>query len=271
MSWPCTPRCAADILSGRLQPGERLSPQVLAQQHGVSLGVAREALTRLAEQGLVLSQPQQGFQVVTISRADLLDLTSVRLDIETLALRRSVEKGDMEWRSKLVAAHYVLDHTPQFAPGSRVLDEQWARAHHDYHALLLSACGSPRLLHIAESLRDSAEIYRRWSSPLGGRTADDVAQEHRAILTAVQSGDAELAAGRLADHIAHTTDVLLTIAEDEPAARRGRRRPDPPAGPPHRRPAHRGSPAWTTPRRTPRCSSTSPPTSPPSTAATSTP
>ncbi len=206
-----------DILSGRLQPGEKLSPQALAQQHGVSLGVAREALTRLAEQGLVVSQPQQGFQVIKISRADLLDLTSVRLDIETLAVRRSVEKGDMEWRSRLVAAHYVLEHTPQYAPGSRVIAEEWARAHHDYHELLLSACGSPRLLHIAESLRDSAEIYRRWSSPLGGRTADDVAAEHRAILEAAQSGDAELAATQLANHISHTTEVLLTIAEEEPA------------------------------------------------------
>lgn len=208
-----------DILSGRLQPGEKLSPQALAQKHGVSLGVVREALTRLGEQGLVVSQPQQGFQVINLSRADLLDLTSVRLDIETLALRRSVDKGDMEWRSKLVAAHYVLDQTPQFTSGQdRVISEDWARAHHDYHELLLAACGSPRLLEIAETLRDSAEVYRRWSSPLGGRTEKDVSREHRRILDAVQAGDAELAADRLAEHISHTTDVLLTIADDESAS-----------------------------------------------------
>ena len=61
-----------EILNGRLRPGEKLGPAVLSQQYGVSLSVVREALTRLAEQGLVVSQPQQGFQVTPISREDLI-------------------------------------------------------------------------------------------------------------------------------------------------------------------------------------------------------
>lgn len=203
-----------NILGGRLRPGEKLGPSVLAQEYGVSLGVVREALTRLAEQGLVVSQPQQGFQVTPISREDLLDLTSTRLDIETLALRRSVEHGDVEWRSKLVAAHYVLEHTVQYEPDADppALNEDWALAHQAFHARLLSACGSARLLEIAESLRDSAELYRRWSSPIGGDTARDIAGEHRGIVEAVQTGDAELAVERLANHISHTTNVLLDHA-----------------------------------------------------------
>jgi DNA-binding GntR family transcriptional regulator len=202
-----------DILNGRLLPGEKLSPSALAQQYGVSLSVAREALTRLGEQGLVISQPQQGFQVIPLSREDLLDLTATRLDVETLAVRRSVELGDVEWRSRLIAAHYVLEHTEQLEEvDPPVISEQWARAHHDFHELLLSACGSKRLLEIAESLRDSAEVYRRWSSPLGGRNGADIAGEHRQILEAVQSGDAERAAAELAGHISHTTDVLIRHA-----------------------------------------------------------
>lgn len=202
-----------EILNGRLLPGEKLSPSALAQQYGVSLSVAREALTRLGEQGLVISQPQQGFQVIPLSREDLLDLTATRLDVETLAVRRSVELGDVEWRSRLVAAHYVLEHTEQLEEvDPPVISEQWARAHHDFHELLLSACGSKRLLEIAESLRDSAEVYRRWSSPLGGRNGADIAGEHRQILEAVQSGDAERAAAELAGHISHTTDVLIRHA-----------------------------------------------------------
>jgi DNA-binding GntR family transcriptional regulator len=202
-----------NILNGRLRPGEKLSPSVLAQEYGVSLSVVREALTRLAEQGLVVSQPQQGFQVTPISREDLLDLTATRLDIETLALGRSVERGDVEWRSELVAAHYVLEHTPQFENADPpVLREEWARAHQVFHAQLLRACGSVRLLEIAESLRDSAELYRRWSSPIGGDTKRDIAGEHRGILEAVQAGDAELAVARLSAHIEHTTSVLLDHA-----------------------------------------------------------
>jgi DNA-binding GntR family transcriptional regulator len=201
------------ILNGRLRPGEKLGPAVLAQEHGVSVSVVREALTRLAEQGLVLSQPQHGFQVVPISREDLLDLTSVRLDIETLALRRSVERGDVEWRSGLVAAHYRLEHTTQFETlEPPTLNEDWARAHAAFHHHLLVACGSARLLDIAESLRDAADLYRRWSSPIGGDTHRDILGEHRAIFAAVQAGDSESAVEHLAEHIAHTTDVLLKHA-----------------------------------------------------------
>lgn len=193
-----------DILNGRLLPGDKLSPSTIAQQYGVSLGVVREALTRLGEQGLVRSQPQQGFQVMPISREDLLDLTNTRRDIETLALRRSVARGDVEWRSKVVAAHYVLEHTEQFASGDPpVLSEAWVQAHREFHHLLLSACGSSRLLDFAESLRDSAEIYRRWSTPIEGTRARNVGAEHRAIVDAVQAGHAEQAGSARPAHRAH--------------------------------------------------------------------
>ncbi|WP_411282749.1 GntR family transcriptional regulator [Lapillicoccus sp.] len=203
----------SDILSGRLRPGEKLGPSVLSQKYSVSLSVVREALTRLAEQGLAVSQPQQGFTVTPISREDLLDLTSVRLDIETLALRRSVERGDVGWRSGLVAAHYLLEHTAQYdALGPPTMNEDWATAHKAFHEQLISACGSARLLEIAQSLRDSADLYRRWSSPIGGDIHRDIAGEHRAIFHAVQTGDADTAVEELNKHISHTTNVLLKHA-----------------------------------------------------------
>lgn len=203
-----------DILRGTLHPGEKLSPSGLSQDYGVSLSVVREALTRLAEQGLVVSQPQLGFTVTPISREDLLDLTSVRLDIETLALRRAVEKGDVEWRTALVAAHYRLEQTPQYDVeiDPPALNEDWAAAHKVFHDALLSACGSKRLLEIAENLRDSAELYRRWSAPIGGAYQRDLVGEHRAIFEAAQTGDADAAVDHLKEHISHTTNVLLKHA-----------------------------------------------------------
>lgn len=200
----------SDILIGRFEPGEKLSPAAIADTFGVSLGVVREALTRLAEQNLVTSTPQIGFSVITISREDLLDLTNVRLEIETLALRHSVANGDVSWESELVAAHHVLERTPQMDPEDpHMRNEDWFLAHNRYHHLLLSACGSPRLLDIAEGLRDSADIYRRWSQPIGSGTPRDIPAEHRAILDAVMARDSDGAAQALSDHIAHTTSVLL--------------------------------------------------------------
>ncbi|SDC12718.1 regulatory protein, gntR family [Actinokineospora iranica] len=78
----------------------------MAKQHGVGLGIVREAVTRLAEQGLVVAEPQLGFRVPLLS---LADLTSVRVDIETLALRRSIAHGGLAWVSRVVAARHIVE------------------------------------------------------------------------------------------------------------------------------------------------------------------
>src|SRR5438105_6636492 len=102
----------ADILAGRFSPGQRLRPTDLAAANGVSLNVVREALSRLAGERLVQALPQQGFAVVRLSARDLHDLTEVRVLVETAALRRSIEHGDLAWESALVAAHHRLANTP---------------------------------------------------------------------------------------------------------------------------------------------------------------
>ena len=80
--------------------------------HEVSLNVVREALSRLAGERFVRAFQQQGFVVVELSVADLVDLTDVRGTIETTALRRSVERGDLHWEASLVAAHQELARNP---------------------------------------------------------------------------------------------------------------------------------------------------------------
>ena len=81
----------ADILAGRFDPGARLSPRELATEFEVSLSVVREALSRLAEHGLVVATPQLGFSVVSLDVDDLVDLTKVRVLIEGAALREAVQ------------------------------------------------------------------------------------------------------------------------------------------------------------------------------------
>ena len=106
----------ADILSTRIAPGTRLKVNPLCQRFGVSLSVVREALTRLAEQRLVVSLPQLGFTVVPVDRAGLIDLTNVRVEIEGLALRWAIQRADLDWETSVVGALYRLGRTPQNAP-----------------------------------------------------------------------------------------------------------------------------------------------------------
>jgi DNA-binding GntR family transcriptional regulator len=199
-----------DILSGRLLPGQRLQFAELSARYTSSVGALREALSRLAEQGLVISEPQQGFRVVPVSPEDLRDLTAARVEIETMALRRALAAGDLAWEARLVAAHHILDGTPQLsAEDPRRVTEEWAVAHRDFHEVLLEGCDIRRVREMAASLRDAAELYRRWSRYLGSEQDRDISGEHEELLRAALKRDADRAVALLTKHIEYTTRAVL--------------------------------------------------------------
>ena len=208
----------ADVLAGRLAPGSKLKLAVLGERYSASLSVVREALSRLAEQGLVIPHPQRGFSVMPLSPEDLTDLTDTRIDLETLAARRSVERGDLAWETRLVGAHHTLAGTPAATPDGEV-NEDWITAHRTFHHALVAGCGSPRLQALATGLRDAAELYRIWSTSLTHDTARDIAGEHRELLDLAIARDADGLAAALAAHIQRTTDMLLRYAASEAADR----------------------------------------------------
>ncbi|MFD7691621.1 GntR family transcriptional regulator [Streptomyces sp. NPDC059781] len=210
-------RIREDIFQGVLRPGQRLRLVELAQRFSVSQSVVREALTRLSEQGLVHAAPQQGFSVVTVSLDDLNDLTEARIALETLVLRRAIERGDIKWEAAVVAAHHHLAGLDAVRPDG-TLDSEWFTVHERFHQTLLEACGNTRLLAAALSLRDAATLYRRWSRPVGHDVDRDVAGEHQQLVDAVLRRDADGAADLLARHIDRTSEALRTVIGKDPAA-----------------------------------------------------
>lgn len=203
-------RLRGDILAGRHHPGERLRYSELCDSYATSTGVLREALLRLAEQGLVIGEAQHGFRVVPLSPADLRELTEARSELETLTLRLAMTNGDIDWESRLIAAHHKLARTEQLDPEDpERLSDVWVSAHEEFHAALLDGCTNQRLKSIAGTLRASAELYRRWSVPLGRESERDVPAEHAAILEATIARDITLATDRLGQHVRLTTEILL--------------------------------------------------------------
>ncbi len=179
------------------------------ERYECSTGVVREGLSRLAAQGLVRSEPQPGFHVTPLSEDDLHDLTDARCELEGLVLRMSVEHGDIAWESEIVAAHHALDRTPmESRDDPALLSEEWTQAHSRFHAALLAACPNRRLRDMALSLRDSAEMYRRWSHPIGAGRHRDVAAEHRQLVDAALSGNATEAVRLLGEHLRRTVSDL---------------------------------------------------------------
>jgi len=210
-------RLRADILGGRLVPGQRLKFGELRGRYSTNMGATREALTRLVGEGLVDVTPHQGYRVVSLSHRDLADLTVARIEIETRLLRLSLQDGDMAWEVRLVAAYHVLERTPLIGPDDPDRpSDAWNAAHTAFHEALIGGCLNRRLTAIARSLREEGELYRQWSVSLGGRSRDRAAADHRELLEPALASDADIAAERLGAHIAHTADLLIRCATDAP-------------------------------------------------------
>ena len=200
-------RMRSDIVAGEFRPGSKLRFAMLTGRYESSASVIREGLARLVEQGLVLSEPQQGYRVAPVSIRDLKDLTLARCAVESQALRLSLEHGDLAWESSLVAAIHALERTPV---GSRPSPgDPWPVVHRRFHEILLEGCPSQRLINTALGLRDAGELYRRWSVPADDNGNRDLNQEHRAIADAAINRDAESACSLLEEHLNLTARLLV--------------------------------------------------------------
>lgn len=216
----------AELLVGRYRPGERLPVAAVAEHFTVSVTVAREALMMLASDGLVVSEPQAGFRVIELSTEHLVDLTSVRVDIDCIALRRSITEAGLPWESAALAAHHTLASTPMYHEDEPGVSRAWSAAHTEFHRALVAGCGSRILLELRDRLWDASTMYRSWSAQVHRMCGRDVAREHRELLDAALARDADRAVELLAAHISRTTELVLeqraqAAKEDEDAEAAG--------------------------------------------------
>lgn len=209
-------RVRTDILSGMLEPGAPLQFAQLRETYGASMGVLREALTRLASEGLAVSKSQQGFRVVDLTLKDLNNLTESRILIETAVLQDAIRNGDIEWETRVVSSHHRLEKTPKHInDDANSVTDDWAKAHQQFHMALLSSAANTRLMGFAESLRVVAEMYRRWSIPFEA-TKRDVDTEHRDIMRLALNRDVDGASAALTQHLSFTRDLIVKGNEEPP-------------------------------------------------------
>jgi DNA-binding GntR family transcriptional regulator len=157
-----TQRIEADIVRGALAPNARLGIAETAARYGVGATPLREALSRLAARGLVNAIGKRGFRVQSISRDDLADIVRIRSVLEREAMRLSIAAGDGAWEGAIVGAlhqlkRYIAENPKGFGEGEPAFDA----LHKRFHASLIAACGSPRLIAACARLYDEAYRYRR--------------------------------------------------------------------------------------------------------------
>lgn len=196
-----------DIVRGTLPPDSKLRLEALRERYKAGATPLREALSRLSSLGFVTAVGQRGFRVATISAEDLLDLTKVRIWVESVALRNAIAQGDSEWEASISGALKRLKRGPLVRFEADGSDEQ-EQAHRDFHRALVSACNSPHLLSYREHLFELSDRYRRLSVeyPIAER---DTYREHAEIAAAVLAREADRAERLIAAHFLKTAQLVL--------------------------------------------------------------
>lgn len=208
-----------DIMAARLAPGTKLRMVELQQRYGLGISPLREALLRLASEGLVVVEGQRGFAVASVSLAELEDLTRARVRLEAAILAEAVERGDADWEAGMLAAFHRLSRTP-LPQDTRDTEAMalWEERHRTFHQALVAGCGSPWLLRLHNQLTEHSERYRRvrlFHSVAPAQLVRNVNDEHQALMQALLDRDAVRAAALMKQHLERTAQAVASLWQAE--------------------------------------------------------
>lgn len=201
-------RLREDIISCLLKPGEKLRFESLRGLYGVSYSTLREALSRLASEGLVTSEGQRGFYVSPISEADLLDIADARVVLELECLERAMTRGKAEWEANILASFHRLDRLEDSMGEELRTTPDWDDLHMQFHDALVAAAESPTLSELRHLLFERARRYRRISA-IVRKEPRKKSNEHRIMMEAVLSRDVQDAKDIMERHIREVAQNVL--------------------------------------------------------------
>jgi DNA-binding GntR family transcriptional regulator len=203
-------RVRADIVYGRLAPGQKLTLDRMRDAYGSAVGTLREIFNGLASEGLITAEGARGFEVASISPGNLREVAAMRQLLECDALKSSFEAGDVEWEGRVVAAHHKLASLERrMAAGDRSQEETLRRYDLEFHNALISACGSRVLLEMHAGIYDKYLRYLMLAAVFRG---EPVMEEHRKLLAFALARDWRSAQ---ATTIAHIQDCVAQMVSGD--------------------------------------------------------
>jgi DNA-binding GntR family transcriptional regulator len=213
-----------DLIACKLPPGQRLKTKALCNAHDVSLGVVREALSRLTAEGFVVAEPQRGFRAPPLSTDELIQLSEATVTVEAFCLRRAIETGDLDWGTQVTAAYYRFSNIPiQDAENPSRISKKFTDAYSEFRRALVSACDNKWMLKVWELLHAQTERYRQVCMALGPKSID-FRDGYAALVAAALARDADLAVAlleqRLKTNVLRMRDTLQhsTLLDAAPSA-----------------------------------------------------
>lgn len=194
------------IISLELPPASLLDESALAHELDMGLTPVRQALRRLAMENLVVILPRRGTLVADLNLSDLQKIFEMRIELEALAAQLACQRATPEQVAQMdrVLAD-VWPHVDQF-DNQALMDVD-----HQLHGFIAQSAHNEFLAETLDRLY--GHVRRLWNLSIdrvGGLPA--AMAEHREILDAIQSGDADRAGQLMRDHVHHfQQEVIATL------------------------------------------------------------
>jgi len=194
------------ILDNRLLPGEQFSEVELATMLKMSRTPVREAMLRLANDGLVEVRPRRGMRVKPFSVADMREIYEVLMSLESVAAELAARRTDQgNYVERMRAAIREMD-----AALERNDRKAWAAADELFHALLVEAAGNTRIRDLVQIFVDQSHWARMMTLPLRPMPVTSN-RDHEAVADAIAMHDPERARRIHHDHREQSGKLLTEL------------------------------------------------------------
>ncbi len=194
-------RLRAAIRSGSYQPGDRLVERQISKQLGVSHIPVREALTRLEEEGLVERLPRRGARVALLTQRSLEEVSSLRVVLEQLVVKRVQALWTEEAGVRLQA---IVDRMTDAAKAGDL--EVLHDCDHEFHEELWRLADHQLLLEVVAQLRGRTNhFFRAAAASLAPEEVLEHAASHQRLLDVIAGGDQAAAARAMKQHVETAT------------------------------------------------------------------
>ncbi len=190
------------IVSGRLQPKERLVEADLTEALGVGRSAVRTALARLEQEGLVEHERNRGAWVRLVDEREAVEILEARAVLEGLAARQAADKASAR---DIAALRRILGRMRRLLDVGDLLgasDENAA-----LHRRLLEIAGHATATRLISTLKSQLVRFQYRTILLPGRSERSLA-EHAAIVEAVAARDPDAAEAAMRTHLSHVADAL---------------------------------------------------------------
>jgi DNA-binding GntR family transcriptional regulator len=191
------------IVSNEVPPGTKINEGELARELGVSKTPVREALSKLAHEGIVEIIPNRGSFKVRLSKEDILEIMIIRETLEGLCIRLATANINDKMIQKLKAILNNFDENNLEKDFSR-----YPEAHKNFHALIYQTSKSPRLIRIIQSMYDLTHMLRLQYFSSSERVQRSL-KAHRELVNALEKKDVGLAEDLRKKMVRSASETLL--------------------------------------------------------------